>query len=190
MSEIPQAAGITGILTAAGLGAAEVHAWFGQPRRELAGLAPAAVLAVRELIPGSSAGRVLLELAQADARNLRRERQIEREDADDRDRAQADWQAQQRDEARNERETELERGSRMQAEPVRYAGLIYHAVREAGHNPLVAGFRAARILRRELWCMAIGHDWKWTRAHEIGESRRVCDRCLRTEPRKGADRHA
>jgi hypothetical protein len=185
----PQAAGITGILTAAGLRSAEVHAWFRQPRRELGELAPADLVELRETVP--SAGRLLLELAKADARRIRGVMDLEREDLERAELDRLQHAADLRDEERIEREAEESdrRRSNMAAEPVRYAGLIYHAVRDAGYNPLVAGWRALRILRREAWCMAIGHEWTWIRAAEIGASRRVCDRCLRAEPRK-ADRHA
>lgn len=68
-AQIPQAAGITGILSAAGLTDAEVHAWFGQPRRELAGLTPGVAAT---LAPGG--GESVLELARADAVAVSRDR--------------------------------------------------------------------------------------------------------------------
>lgn len=67
--QIPQAAGITGVLTGAGLTDAEVHAWFGQPRRELAGLTPGVAAT---LAPGG--GEAVLELARADAAAITRDR--------------------------------------------------------------------------------------------------------------------
>ena len=64
--QIPQAAGIVGLLTAAGLGSAEVHHWFGCPRVELAGLTPGVVLSLAEdLVPGARAA--VIELAEQDA---------------------------------------------------------------------------------------------------------------------------
>lgn len=62
-AEIPQAAGITGILTAAGMPASTVHDWFHRPRRELAWLTPAILLTEE----GAAAGRRVLELARDDA---------------------------------------------------------------------------------------------------------------------------
>lgn len=59
--QIPQAAGITGILTEAGLPDDQVHAWFARPRRELAGLTPG----VAATLPGG--GDTVLDLARADA---------------------------------------------------------------------------------------------------------------------------
>lgn len=66
---IPQAAGITGILSAAGLTAAEVHSWFSQPRRELRGLTPGVMLGIARVAP--TAASVVLELARRDAAELR-----------------------------------------------------------------------------------------------------------------------
>lgn len=63
LAEIPQAAGITGVLSAAGMDKGAVHDWFHRPRRELAWLTPA--LALTET-GAPSAGRVL-ELARSDA---------------------------------------------------------------------------------------------------------------------------
>jgi hypothetical protein len=67
--EIPQAAGITGILTAAGLGSSEVHEWFHTRRDELVGLTPA--LALMTIVAPPNIGRIVLSLAQADALELR-----------------------------------------------------------------------------------------------------------------------
>jgi hypothetical protein len=64
---IAQATGITGILTAAGLGSSEIRHWFATPRRELRDLSPAAVLE----LGGATAGRLVLALAQADAIDIR-----------------------------------------------------------------------------------------------------------------------
>ena len=65
MTGIPQAAGITGTLTAAGLSEDEIRRWFAQPRRELGGFTPGAALA---LFP--AAGSSVLELARRDAAEL------------------------------------------------------------------------------------------------------------------------
>lgn len=65
---IPQAAGITGALTAAGMTSGEVHAWFTRPRQELAGLRPAFVLESPASFPGG--GDRMLELARRDAAQL------------------------------------------------------------------------------------------------------------------------
>jgi hypothetical protein len=73
-AEIPQAAGITGILTAAGLDERQVHEWFHRRRVELTGLTPALVLIT---IVGPHAGRRVLALAQADALELRDTGEIE-----------------------------------------------------------------------------------------------------------------
>lgn len=66
--EIPQAAGITGLLTAAGLPPAAVHDWFHRSRDELGGLTPALTLMV---VGGPAPGRRVLALAQADMLELR-----------------------------------------------------------------------------------------------------------------------
>lgn len=67
---IPQAAGITGMLTAAGLGEREVSYWFDRPRPELGGLTPSALAAAQPLCP--SYGQVLLDLAKDDAAEIAR----------------------------------------------------------------------------------------------------------------------
>jgi hypothetical protein len=67
--EIPQAAGITGILTAAGLCSGEVHEWFHTRRDELVGLTPA--LALMTIVAPPNIARTVLALAQADALELR-----------------------------------------------------------------------------------------------------------------------
>lgn len=68
MTAIPQAAGIIHTLTAAGLPADQVHAWFAQPRRELAGLTPGVMLALARAFPG--AAQRVLDLADCDARDF------------------------------------------------------------------------------------------------------------------------
>lgn len=68
LTEIPQAAGITGILTAAGLTSGEVHEWFHRARPELAGLTPALALMT---VNGRGAGQLVLAVARADASELR-----------------------------------------------------------------------------------------------------------------------
>lgn len=70
---------------------------------------------------------------------------------------------------------------------VRYARLVFHAVRLAGRNPVVATHRAARALTRDagrrLCCRVLGCDWSWVRAAEIGVmDRPVCGRCMRPLP--------
>jgi hypothetical protein len=61
----PQAAGITGILTAAGLGSSEIHGWFRMPRRELGDLSPAAALEL-----GGEHATPVLDLARSDAASI------------------------------------------------------------------------------------------------------------------------
>lgn len=73
LNEIPQVAGITGILCAAGLEPSQVHAWFHRRRGELAGLSPALVL----MTEGRRPGQVVLALARADALELRETGQLE-----------------------------------------------------------------------------------------------------------------
>lgn len=65
---IPQAVGITGVLTGAGMSAEEVHGWFNQSRQDLAGLWPAFVLGCPESFPGEPDR--ILELARQDASAL------------------------------------------------------------------------------------------------------------------------
>lgn len=67
LAEFPQAAGVTGLLTAAGLDSAGVHEWFHRRRVELAGLSPALVLATQT---GRGPGNTVLALARADALEL------------------------------------------------------------------------------------------------------------------------
>lgn len=74
LNEVPQAAGITGMLTAAGLCSSEVHDWFHTRRDELAGLTPALVLIT---IIGPNAPKRVLALAQADALELRNHGRLE-----------------------------------------------------------------------------------------------------------------
>jgi hypothetical protein len=63
LSESPQAAGITGALSAAGMDPDQVHTWFHRRRSELSGVSPALVLMTRGPVPA----RLVLALAQADA---------------------------------------------------------------------------------------------------------------------------
>jgi hypothetical protein len=67
LQEIPQAAGITGVLCAAGMDPTQVHTWFHRRRAELAWLSPALVL----MTEGRAPGRVVFALAKADALELR-----------------------------------------------------------------------------------------------------------------------
>lgn len=73
VTAIPQAAGITGILTAAGLTADEVHAWFAEPRRELKDLTPGAMLELAA-VEGAGAAQLVLELVKADAARIAADR--------------------------------------------------------------------------------------------------------------------
>lgn len=65
----PDAAGITGLLSAAGLGEHEVHHWFSTPRRELDWLTPRNLLRLRSIDP--LVGRTVLELVKADIAALK-----------------------------------------------------------------------------------------------------------------------
>lgn len=68
---IPQAAGITAVLTDAGLSSDDVHRWFGEPRFELVGLSPRVYL---DIVPFTGGERVLA-LARSDMDALTNERQ-------------------------------------------------------------------------------------------------------------------
>jgi hypothetical protein len=63
---IPQALGITGVLTAAGMSSADVHAWFARPHRELDYVSPGALL---KAVP--TAGQAVLDVARRDATEWR-----------------------------------------------------------------------------------------------------------------------
>lgn len=79
---IAQSAGITGILTAAGMDDGAIHHWFGSPRRELNDLSPLQMLELAPNTPGCQT--MVLELARADAAAAVRDRQaiIARREAD------------------------------------------------------------------------------------------------------------
>lgn len=73
--------------------------------------------------------------------------------------------------------------------PHKYAALIYGAVRASGQSRHVAMVRAGRVLRREVWCRMVGHDWSWPLAEMLGtDDRPICERCLTAQPREEADR--